>query len=107
MDWRRLEVDGVDELLGRGVYYGAGRSEAAQCGGDDVVVVGAGNSAGQAVMNLANAGARVTMVVRGDRLGKSMSAYLVERIEAPPADRRAAAHAGGRGRRRGRGRWRR
>jgi thioredoxin reductase (NADPH) len=60
MDWRRLELDGVDELLDRGVYYGAGRSEAAQCGGDDVAVVGAGNSAGQAVLNLAAAGARVT-----------------------------------------------
>jgi thioredoxin reductase (NADPH) len=84
MVWRRLEVEGVDELLGRGVYYGAGRSEAAQCGGDDVFVVGAGNSAGQAVAHLADAGARVTMVVRGDRLGKSMSAYLVKRIEAHP-----------------------
>jgi thioredoxin reductase (NADPH) len=84
MEWRRLTVDGLDELLGRGVYYGAGRSEAAQCGGKGVVVVGAGNSAGQAVMHLANAGARVTMVVRGDRLGKSMSAYLVERIERHP-----------------------
>jgi thioredoxin reductase (NADPH) len=84
MDWRRLEVEGVEELLGRGIYYGAGRSEAAQCGGDDVFVVGAGNSAGQAVVHLANAGARVTMVVRGDRLGKSMSAYLVDRIEAHP-----------------------
>jgi thioredoxin reductase (NADPH) len=82
MVWRRLEVDGIDELLGRGVYYGAGRSEAVQCAGDDVVVVGAGNSAGQAVMNLASAGARVKMVVRGDSLTKSMSAYLVERIEA-------------------------
>src|SRR4051794_20534909 len=51
MVWRRLEVDGIDELLERGVYYGAGRSEAAQCGGDRVVVVGAGNSAGQAVMH--------------------------------------------------------
>ncbi|HEX8745388.1 MAG TPA: FAD-dependent oxidoreductase [Thermoleophilaceae bacterium] len=81
MVWRRLEVDGVEELLGRGVYYGAGRSEALQCGGDDVVVVGAGNSAGQAVMNLAGAGARVKMIVRGDDLAKSMSAYLVERIE--------------------------
>jgi thioredoxin reductase (NADPH) len=80
MDWRRLEVEGVDDLLGRGIYYGAGRSEAAQCGGDDVVVVGAGNSAGQAVMNLASAGARVQMVVRGDRLGKTMSRYLVDRI---------------------------
>jgi thioredoxin reductase (NADPH) len=84
MVWRRLEVDGVDELLGRGVYYGAGRSEAQQCGGDPVVVVGAGNSAGQAVMSLADAGARVTMVVRGDGLGKSMSAYLVDRIAAHP-----------------------
>jgi thioredoxin reductase (NADPH) len=82
MDWRRLEVDGIEELLGRGVYYGAGRSEAMQCGGDDVVVVGAGNSAGQAVMNLASAGARVTMVIRGEGLTKSMSAYLVDRIEA-------------------------
>jgi thioredoxin reductase (NADPH) len=49
-----------------------------------VVVVGAGNSAGQAVLNFANASARVTMLVRGDRLGKSMSAYLVERIEQHP-----------------------
>jgi thioredoxin reductase (NADPH) len=82
MDWRRLELDGVDELVGHGVYYGAGRSEAVQCAGEHVAVVGAGNSAGQAVMNLASAGARVTMVVRGESLRKSMSAYLVERIEA-------------------------
>jgi thioredoxin reductase (NADPH) len=82
MEWRRLELDGVEELLGHGVYYGAGRSEAVQCAGEHVVVVGAGNSAGQAVMNLAGAGARVTMVVRGDSLAKSMSAYLVERVEA-------------------------
>jgi thioredoxin reductase (NADPH) len=84
MVWRRLELPGIDELLGRGIYYGAGRSEAAQCGGDPVVVVGAGNSAGQAVMNLGNAGAHVTMAVRGDSLGKSMSAYLVERIAVHP-----------------------
>jgi thioredoxin reductase (NADPH) len=84
MVWRRLEVDGVHDLLERGVYYGAGRSEAAQCGGDRVVVVGAGNSAGQAVMHLANAGAQVTMLVRGEELGKSMSAYLVDRIRAHP-----------------------
>jgi thioredoxin reductase (NADPH) len=84
MEWRRLRVDGVEELLERGVYYGAGRSEAAQCGGDPVVVVGAGNSAGQAVMHLGNAGARVTMLVRGDRLGASMSAYLVDRIASHP-----------------------
>jgi thioredoxin reductase (NADPH) len=85
MEWRRLELDGVEELLGHGVYYGAGRSEATRCSGEYVMVVGAGNSAGQAVMNLASAGARVTMVVRGDSLAKSMSAYLVERVEASEA----------------------
>ena len=82
MEWRRLELDGVNELVGHGIYYGAGRSEAVQCSGEHVAVVGAGNSAGQAVMNLANAGARVTMVVRGDSLARSMSAYLVDRVEA-------------------------
>jgi thioredoxin reductase (NADPH) len=85
MEWRRLEVEGVEELLGYGVYYGAGRSEAMQCSGEHVLVVGAGNSAGQAVMNMVSAGARVTMVVRGDSLAKSMSAYLLERIEASDA----------------------
>ena len=83
-EWRRLDIDGIDDLLGKGVYYGAGRSEAAQCGGDSVVVIGAGNSAGQAVMNLGDAGAKVTMVVRGDSLTKSMSGYLVDRIERHP-----------------------
>lgn len=84
MVWRRLELDGVDELLGRGVYYGAGRSETLQCGGDEVAVVGAGNSAGQAAMHLAEAGAHVTMLVRGGGLGATMSAYLVDRIAAHP-----------------------
>jgi thioredoxin reductase (NADPH) len=84
MDWTRLDLDGIDDLVGDGVYYGAGRSEAAQCAGQDVVVVGAGNSAGQAALNFANQTARVTMLVRGDRLSKSMSAYLIERIEAHP-----------------------
>jgi len=84
MEWRRLEVDGVEQLLGRGVYYGAGRSESVGCDGKEVVIVGAGNSAGQAVMNFADAYARVTMVVRGDSLAKSMSAYLVQRIEQNP-----------------------
>lgn len=80
MVWRRLEIAGIEELLGRGVYYGAGRSEAAQCSGEEVVVVGAGNSVGQAVLNLADAGARVAMLVRGEQLGQSMSEYLVRRI---------------------------
>ncbi len=85
MEWRRLEAEGVNELIGHGVYYGAGRSEAVQCAGEHVMVVGAGNSAGQAVMNMVSAGATVTMVVRGDSLARSMSAYLVERIEASDA----------------------
>ena len=84
MDWRRFELEGIDELLGHGVYYGAGRSEVAQCAGQSVVVVGAGNSAGQAVLNFANKMARVTMLVRGDRLEKTMSAYLIERIKQHP-----------------------
>ena len=84
MDWRLLELDGVDALLGRGVYYGAGRSEAAHYSGAEVIVVGAGNSAGQAVLNLASAEARVLLLVRGDRLGKTMSAYLVDRIQDHP-----------------------
>jgi thioredoxin reductase (NADPH) len=84
MDWTRLELDGIDDLVGHGVYYGAGRSEAAQCAGQNVVLVGAGNSAGQAVLNFANQTARVTMLVRGDSLGKSMSHYLIERIEQHP-----------------------
>jgi thioredoxin reductase (NADPH) len=84
MDWRRLDLNGVDELLGHGVYYGAGRSEAMQCAGQSVVIVGAGNSAGQAVLNFANATAKVTMLVRGDSLGKTMSAYLIKRIEQHP-----------------------
>jgi len=84
MEWRRLDVAGVEELLNRGVYYGAGRSEAFRCGGDDVIVVGAGNSAGQAVMNLSGAGAHVTMAVRGAGLGRTMSDYLVRRIDDNP-----------------------
>jgi thioredoxin reductase (NADPH) len=84
MVWRRLEVAGVDELLGRGVYYGAGRSEAARCADNNVVVVGAGNSAGQAVLNFANARARVTMCVRGEALGRTMAPYLLSRIEQHP-----------------------
>jgi len=84
MDWTRIQLDGIDDLIGHGVYYGAGRSEAAQCAGQSVVVVGAGNSAGQSVLNFANQTAKVTMLVRGDSLAKSMSAYLIERIEQHP-----------------------
>ena len=82
--YRRLEADGLDELTGRGAYYGASASEANQCQGDDVYIVGAANSAGQAVLSLARYAKRVVMVVRADSLKDSMSRYLIERITAAP-----------------------
>ena len=71
---------GLEGFTGRGVYYGATASEARQCEGDDVYVVGAANSAGQAALNLARFARRVVLLVRSDALEKSMSRYLVERI---------------------------
>jgi thioredoxin reductase (NADPH) len=84
MIWRTLDVPGVDELRDRGVYYGAGRSEARAFAGSHVAVVGGGNSAGQAALTFGNAGARVSLLVRGKDLRKSMSEYLVRRIEDHP-----------------------
>ncbi len=80
VEWRRLNLPNEDKLLGRGVYYGAGASEAPLCGGEDVYVVGGGNSAGQAVMHLAKYARSVTMLVRDKALAASMSQYLSERI---------------------------
>ncbi|MBI1377278.1 MAG: response regulator [Frankiales bacterium] len=82
VSYRMLEGDGLEALTGRGVYYGATASEAGQVAGDDVYVVGAANSAGQAVLNLAKHAARVVMIVRGPRLEDGMSQYLVDRIHA-------------------------
>ncbi len=82
VSYRRLEAPGIDELAGRGVYYGATASEASQCEGDEVYVVGAANSAGQAALNLAHHAKRVVMLVRGSSLEESMSQYLVDRINA-------------------------
>ena len=65
VDWRRLEVPGIDELLGSGVYYGAGPSEAVTCNGCRVAIVGGGNSAGQAVIRFSRYAAHVTLLVRG------------------------------------------
>ena len=80
--YRRLEASGVDALGSRGVYYGASASEAAQTTGQVVHVVGAANSAGQAVLNFARVASKVVMVVRAGRLEDSMSEYLVARIRA-------------------------
>jgi thioredoxin reductase (NADPH) len=78
--WRRLAVDGFDRLIGKGVYYGAARSEAGATHGLDVHLVGAGNSAGQAALYFANHARKVTLLVRGDSLEKSMSHYLIEQL---------------------------
>jgi len=84
VSYRLLDGPGLEEVAGRGLYYGATASEASQCAGDDVYVVGAANSAGQATLNLAKFARRVVMVVRSDSLEASMSSYLVDRIKAAP-----------------------
>src|SRR5713101_1378198 len=84
VEWRRLDVPGIDDLLGAGVYYGAGPSEAMACTGSQVVVVGGGNSAGQAVVRFSRYAQQVTLLVRGRGLGASMSRYLIDHVSAIP-----------------------
>jgi len=81
VSWRRLRIEGFERLIGKGIYYGAARSEASAAQGLDVYLIGAGNSAGQAAMYFANHARTVTLVVRGDSLAKSMSHYLIEQLE--------------------------
>jgi|SRR5882724_2810750 len=78
--WRHLAIDGFDRLIGKGVYYGASRSEAEATHGLDIHLVGSGNSAGQAALHFANHARTVTLVARGDSLEKSMSRYLIEQL---------------------------
>ena len=80
--WRRLAAPRLEKLLGCGVFYGAAGSEAQAMEGRDVFVVGAGNSAGQAALFLARYARQVTMLVRGDDLGRSMSEYLIREVQA-------------------------
>ena len=80
--YRRLNIPNLEALVGSGVYYGGGVTEALAMSGQDVFVVGAGNSAGQAAIYLAKYAARVTMVVRGSSLVDSMSDYLIREIDA-------------------------
>jgi thioredoxin reductase (NADPH) len=84
VEWRRLDVSGIDDLLGAGVYYGAGPSEALACTDSRVVVVGGGNSAGQAVVRFSRYAQQVTLLVRGRDLGASMSHYLIDQVTAIP-----------------------
>jgi len=81
-EYRRLPAEGVERFEGSGVYYSATWAEAKACAGEEVVVVGGGNSAGQAAMHLAEHASRVRLVVRGASLAASMSAYLADRIAA-------------------------
>jgi thioredoxin reductase (NADPH) len=84
VSYRRLDVPEVDDLEGRGVFYGAAVTEAPTLAGRSVVVVGGGNSAGQAAVHLARFAADVTIAVRGDGLASTMSDYLVRVIDASP-----------------------
>jgi len=84
VDYRKLDIPGAEALTGRGVYYGAARTEAVSCGGEEVYVVGGANSAGQAAVFLAEFARKVTILYRGDSLTRSMSQYLVDQIAQHP-----------------------
>src|SRR3954469_12496772 len=82
--WRELKAEGVDRFRGAGVYHWAMATDAERCRGEDVIVVGGGNSAGQAAVHLSHLARSVRVVVRGTALKSTMSQYLVDRIERTP-----------------------
>ena len=82
VSWRRLEIEGFERLVGRGISYGAARSEAPNVHGLDIHVIGAGNSAGQAAMFFATHARSVTILCRSSNLEKSMSRYLIDQLAA-------------------------
>jgi len=82
VQWRRLDVPGIDSLVGAGVYYGGTVAEAFFCHGEDIYIVGGANSAGQAAVYFSRYARTVTMLVRGESLSESMSRYLIDQIEA-------------------------
>jgi thioredoxin reductase (NADPH) len=84
VQWRKLDVPGMDRLTGAGIYYGAGSTEANACAEEDVYIVGGANSAGQAAMNFSKLARRVIMLVRGNSLAASMSKYLIDEIGQTP-----------------------
>jgi thioredoxin reductase (NADPH) len=84
VQWRTLDIPGIDRLQGAGVYYGGGTSEAISCRGETVYIVGGANSAGQAAMHFSKFAAKVVMLVRGESLASSMSHYLIEQIQETP-----------------------
>ena len=82
--WRHLSIEGFDRLAGKGIFYGAARSEAPNSHGLDIHIVGAGNSAGQAAMFFSAHARSVTILYRDEGLEKSMSRYLIDQIAARP-----------------------
>ena len=84
VSYRRLGAPGLDDMTGRGVYYGSALTEAAACSGQDIFIVGGANSAGQAAVYLARGAKSVTILVRGSSLEQSMSYYLIQQIENIP-----------------------
>ena len=101
VSWRHLPIEGFDRLVGKGISYGAARSEASSAHGLDVHIVGAGNSAGQAALFFSTYARSVTILCRGDRLEKSMSRYLVDQLATRSNIRRDVRQRGRRGARRG------
>ncbi|MFC0532247.1 FAD-dependent oxidoreductase [Phytohabitans kaempferiae] len=91
VSYRTLDVPGLAELTGRGVFYGSAATEAPACSGSDVYIVGGANSAGQAAVYFSRFASRVHLVVRGESLAQSMSAYLIDQIEEIP---RIQVHTG-------------
>ena len=84
VQWRKLDVPGMDRLQGAGVYYGGGTTEAASCKDEEVYIVGGANSAGQAAMSYSQYARRVVMLVRGESLAATMSQYLIEQVQNTP-----------------------
>jgi thioredoxin reductase (NADPH) len=84
VSWRQLEIEGFDRLAGKGISYGAARSEAPNTHGLDIHIIGAGNSAGQAAIFFSSHARSVSILCRGEGLGKSMSRYLVEQLASRP-----------------------
>jgi thioredoxin reductase (NADPH) len=92
VEWRRLAIESLERLVGSGVYYGAARSDASLAHGNDVFLIGAGNSAGQAAIFFSGHARSVTLLVRGESLAASMSSYLVEQL-ATKANIRVETHS--------------
>ena len=80
--WRRLQIPGADELIGKGIYYGAARTEAMGIRGKEIFLIGGGNSAGQAAIFFADYASKVTLLIRADDIGKGMSQYLINQIQS-------------------------